>query len=135
MDDSSLPRSLSWTSLLLLTLLAAFAECAILFPDAIVSTRLAAALSWDPAVSGEPAPEAGVEPSMTPAPEYWNRLSMSERLRMVWFEAGIAGWPNWLLATIYQAATQLEDVDRAHDPVARPSASDPHQCLRGPRQS
>jgi len=53
MDDSSLPRSLSWTSLLLLTLLAGFAECALLFPDAVVSTRLAAALSWDAAVSGE----------------------------------------------------------------------------------
>ena len=69
MADSSLPRSLSWTSLLLLTLLAGFAECAILFPDAVVSTRLAAALSWDAAVSGEPSPEAGVEPSKTPAPE------------------------------------------------------------------
>jgi hypothetical protein len=69
MDDSSLPRSLSWTSLLLLTLLAGFAECAILFPDAVVSTRLAAALSWDAAVSGEPSPEVGVEPSTTSAPE------------------------------------------------------------------
>ncbi|HKA61502.1 MAG TPA: putative glycoside hydrolase, partial [Methylomirabilota bacterium] len=68
MNDSSLPRSLSWTSLLLLTLLAAFAEYAILFPDGVVSTRLAAALSWEAAHS-EPAPEAGTEPSSTPAPE------------------------------------------------------------------
>src|SRR4030095_922125 len=47
MDDTSLPRSLSWTSLLILTLLAALAEYAILFPDGVVSTRLAAALSWE----------------------------------------------------------------------------------------
>ncbi len=53
MDHSPLPRSLSWTALVILIMLAAAAESMILFP----STRLAAALSWDPSARQEPTPE------------------------------------------------------------------------------
>ena len=75
MNDSPLPRSLSWTSLTVLTLLAAFAESAILFPSALLpTTRLAAALSWDPATQSYPTPETpgetpGAETSSAPTPE------------------------------------------------------------------
>src|SRR5579864_5792794 len=48
MSQSSIPRSLSWTSLFILTLVAALLESLILFPTTLVpGTRLAAALSWD----------------------------------------------------------------------------------------
>jgi len=58
MNDSRLPYSLSWKSLLVVTLLAAFAESAILVPSVFLpSTGLAAALSWDPATQGYPTPE------------------------------------------------------------------------------
>src|SRR5215470_4046975 len=65
MDHSPLPRSLSWTTLIILILLAAAAESMILFP----STRLATALSWDPTASQEPTPDtlsSAVPPSETP---------------------------------------------------------------------
>jgi hypothetical protein len=61
MDHSPLPRALSWTSLILLTLLAAAAESVILLPSALFpATRLAAALSWD-ASSASSAPETPPE--------------------------------------------------------------------------
>ena len=69
MDDSRVPRSLSWTSLILLTLLAATAESVILFPSVLFpATRLATALSWD-ATSASPAAEAPLAETFgTPTP-------------------------------------------------------------------
>jgi hypothetical protein len=69
MDHSPLPRALSWTSLILLTLLAAAAESVILLPSALFpATRLAAALSWD-ASSASSAPETShAETFGAPAP-------------------------------------------------------------------
>ncbi|HEX4994977.1 MAG TPA: putative glycoside hydrolase, partial [Methylomirabilota bacterium] len=66
MDLSDSPRSLSWTSLVALTLLAAFAEAMILFPSTLFTpTRLAAALSWDASQHDYPSPEtlAGETPA------------------------------------------------------------------------
>ena len=58
MSQSPVPRSLSWTSLFILTLVAALLESLILFPSTLVpGTRLAAALSWDASNPGYPAPE------------------------------------------------------------------------------
>jgi hypothetical protein len=69
MDHDASPRSLSWTSLLVLTLLAVFVEALILFPSALFpSTRLAAALSWDAGRHHYPSPEPpAAETSETPA--------------------------------------------------------------------
>jgi len=79
MDHSPSPRSLSWTSLVVLTLLAALVEAMILFPSALFpTTRLAAALSWDASRHDYPSPEtpAGETPATpeavtptTPAPQ------------------------------------------------------------------
>jgi hypothetical protein len=75
MDHSAAPRSLSWTSLVVLTLLAALVEAMILFPSTLFpTTRLAAALSWDASRHDYPSPEtaAGETPAtpeaVTPAP-------------------------------------------------------------------
>ncbi|HJR00012.1 MAG TPA: hypothetical protein VKA83_00150, partial [Methylomirabilota bacterium] len=58
MNDSASPRSLSWTSLVLLTLLAALIEATILFPSTFSpTTRFAAALSWDASRHDYPTPE------------------------------------------------------------------------------
>ncbi|MEX2223313.1 MAG: putative glycoside hydrolase [Candidatus Rokuibacteriota bacterium] len=58
MNHSPLPRPLSWTSLFVLTLLAALVESAILFPSALLpTTRFAAALTWDAGKHGYPSPE------------------------------------------------------------------------------
>ncbi|MGH7400181.1 MAG: hypothetical protein ACRELW_21885, partial [Candidatus Rokuibacteriota bacterium] len=65
--DHSQPRSLSWTSLFVLTLLAALAETAILFPSTVVpTTRFAAALPWDASAPGLPSPEPSAEETPTP---------------------------------------------------------------------
>ncbi|MGH7402945.1 MAG: putative glycoside hydrolase, partial [Candidatus Rokuibacteriota bacterium] len=72
MDHSPPPRSLSWTSLFVLTLLAALVEAAILFPSTMLpTTRFAAALSWDSSPRGYPPPESRPESRTeeTPAPE------------------------------------------------------------------
>ena len=67
MSQSSIPRPLSWTSLFILTLVAALLESLILFPSTLVpGTRLAAALSWDASNPGYPAPETPT--AETPAP-------------------------------------------------------------------
>ena len=75
MDHSASPRSLSWTSLVVLTLLAAFVEAMILFPSTIFpTTRFAAALSWDASQHDYPSPETPVgetpatPEAVTPAP-------------------------------------------------------------------
>jgi hypothetical protein len=58
MDHSAPPRSLSWTSLFVLTLLAGLVEAAILFPSEVLpTTRFAAALSWDASRHAYPSPE------------------------------------------------------------------------------
>ncbi len=55
---SASPRSLSWTSLVVLTLLAAFVEAMILFPSTLFpTTRFAAALSWDASQHDAPSPD------------------------------------------------------------------------------
>src|ERR1700687_5023656 len=55
MSQSSVPRALSWTSLVALTLIAALAETTILFPSVLFpGTRLATALSWDASNPGYP---------------------------------------------------------------------------------
>ena len=79
MDHSPSPRSLSWTSLVILTLLAALVEAMILFPSTLFpTTRFAAALSWDASRHDYPSPEtpAGETPATpeavtptTPAPQ------------------------------------------------------------------
>ena len=79
MDHSPSPRSFSWTSLVVLTLLAALVEAMILFPSTpFPTTRFAAALSWDVSRHDYPAPEtpAGETPATpeavtptTPAPQ------------------------------------------------------------------
>ncbi len=67
MDHSPLPRSMSWTSLLILTLLAALAEAALLFPAAVLpTTRFAAALSWDSSRHTYPTPETPAGDSAVP---------------------------------------------------------------------
>ncbi|HSL49560.1 MAG TPA: putative glycoside hydrolase [Candidatus Deferrimicrobiaceae bacterium] len=67
MDHSPLPRSMSWTSLLILTLLAALAEAALLFPAAVLpTTRFAAALSWDASRHTYPTPETPAGDSAVP---------------------------------------------------------------------
>ena len=68
MDHSASPRSLSWTSLVVLTLLAAFVEAMILFPSTLFpTTRFAAALSWDASQHDFPSPERpAMETSPTP---------------------------------------------------------------------
>ncbi|HYR73063.1 MAG TPA: hypothetical protein VEP12_16890, partial [Candidatus Acidoferrum sp.] len=68
MDHGASPRSLSWTSLVVLTLLAAFVEAMILFPSTLFpTTRFAAALSWDASQHDFPSPERpATEPSTTP---------------------------------------------------------------------
>jgi len=84
MDHSPLPRSLSWTSLVLLTLLAAAAESVILFPSVLFpATRLAAALSWD-ASSSSSAPETSHTeqfgaPTPAPDPRAPTRVAPAER--------------------------------------------------------
>ena len=69
MSQSSVPRALSWTSLVALTLIAALAETTILFPSVLFpGTRLATALSWDASNPGYPLPEGpAAETSGTPA--------------------------------------------------------------------
>ncbi|HWP75720.1 MAG TPA: putative glycoside hydrolase [Methylomirabilota bacterium] len=69
MSQSSVPRALSWTSLVALTLIAALAETTILFPSVLFpGTRLATALSWDASNPGYPLPEdPAAETSGTPA--------------------------------------------------------------------
>jgi hypothetical protein len=74
MDHSPSPCSLSWTSLVVLTLLAALVEAMILFPSTLFpTTRFAAALSWDASRHDYPSPEtpAGETPAtpeaVTPA--------------------------------------------------------------------
>src|SRR5258708_34529778 len=69
MSQSSVPRALSWTSLVALTLIAALAETTILFPSVLFpGTRLATALSWDASNPGYPLPESpAAETSGTPA--------------------------------------------------------------------
>ena len=58
MGHSASPRSLSWTSLVVLTLLAALLEATILFPSTFFpTTRFAAALSWDASQHDYPTPE------------------------------------------------------------------------------
>jgi hypothetical protein len=73
MDHSPLPRSLSWPTLIVLTVLAAFTESVILFPSALFpATRLAAALSWDASTHGYPTPETpavDTPAAQTPAPD------------------------------------------------------------------
>jgi len=76
MAPDASPRSLSWTSLVVLTLLAAFVEAMILFPSALLpTTRFAAALTWEASRHGYPSPEApvGTTPAtpeaVTPAPQ------------------------------------------------------------------
>jgi hypothetical protein len=68
MDHSASPRSLSWTSLVVLTLLAALVEAMILFPSTLFpTTRFAAALSWDASRHDYPSPETPAgETSATP---------------------------------------------------------------------
>jgi hypothetical protein len=68
MDHSASPRSLSWTSLVVLTLLAALVEALILFPSTpFPTTRFAAALSWDASRHDDPSPETPAgETSATP---------------------------------------------------------------------
>ena len=57
MSHSASPRSLSWTSLVALTLLAASVEAMILFPSTFFrSTSLAAALTWDASQHDYPSP-------------------------------------------------------------------------------
>src|SRR6266403_5728368 len=70
MSQSSVPRALSWTSLVALTLIAALAETTILFPSVLFpGTRLAAAISWDASNPGYPRPETpAAEPAQPPAP-------------------------------------------------------------------
>jgi hypothetical protein len=59
MSQSSVPRSLSWGTLAVLTLIAALAETTILFPSTLFAgTRLAVALSWDASNPGHPVPES-----------------------------------------------------------------------------
>ena len=66
MSHSASPRSLSWTSLVALTLLAASVEAMILFPSTFFrSTSLAAALTWDASQHDYPSPETSA--SLTPA--------------------------------------------------------------------
>ena len=84
MDHSPLPRSLSWTSLVLLTLLAAAAESAILFPSVLFpATRLAAALSWDARSPGStpetPLAETFGSPAPAPDPQAPTRVAPAER--------------------------------------------------------
>jgi len=79
MDHSPSPPSLSWTSLVVLTVLAALVEAMILFPSTLFpTTRFAAALSWDASRHDYPSPEtlAGETPATpeavtpaTPAPQ------------------------------------------------------------------
>ena len=79
MNHSPSPRSLSWTSLVVLTLLAALVEAMILFPSTLLpTTRFAAALSWETSRHDYPSPEtpAGQTPATpeavtpaTPAPQ------------------------------------------------------------------
>jgi hypothetical protein len=58
MEQTPLPRSMSWTSLVALTVAAALVEAAVLFPATVLpTTRFAAALSWDASRHGYPAPE------------------------------------------------------------------------------
>jgi len=58
MDHSASPRSISWTSLIALTLLAAVVEAMILFPSTLFpTTRFAAALTWDASQHDFPSPE------------------------------------------------------------------------------
>jgi hypothetical protein len=84
MDHSPLPRSLSWTSLVLLTLLAGGAESVILFPSVLFpATRLAAALSWDASSPGSTAETPHVEtfgaPTPAPDPQAPTRVAPAER--------------------------------------------------------
>jgi hypothetical protein len=85
MDHSPLPRSLSWTSLALLTLLAGAAESVILFPSVLFpATRLAAALSWDASSPGSATPESPLTETFgapTPAPDQQapTRVAPAER--------------------------------------------------------
>jgi hypothetical protein len=74
MDHNGAPRSLSWTSLVVLTLLAAIVEATILFPSTLLpTTRFAAALSWDASRHEYPSPEtpagetAATPEAVTPA--------------------------------------------------------------------
>ena len=69
MSQSPVPRALSWTSLVALTLIAALAETTILFPSVLFpGTRLATALSWDASNPGYPLPDSpDAETSGTPA--------------------------------------------------------------------
>src|SRR6185295_10666146 len=68
MSHSASPRSLSWTSLVVLTLLAALVEAMILFPSTFLpTTRFAAALSWDASQHDYPTPETlATQPPATP---------------------------------------------------------------------
>ncbi|HET9926910.1 MAG TPA: putative glycoside hydrolase [Methylomirabilota bacterium] len=69
MSPSPLPRSLSWTSLVLLTLLAAAVESVMLFPSMLFpATRLAAALSWDASSSSSTAETPHADTFGAPAP-------------------------------------------------------------------
>ena len=67
-NDNPLPRAMSWTSLILFTLLAAVVETAVLFPASVVpATQFAAALTSDPSEQRELTPENLADYS--PAPE------------------------------------------------------------------
>ncbi|MGH7374459.1 MAG: hypothetical protein ACREJY_09550, partial [Candidatus Rokuibacteriota bacterium] len=85
MDHSPLPRSLSWASLALLTLLAGAAESVILFPSVLLpATRLAAALSWDAGSPGSATPETPLAetfgtPTPTPDPQAPTHVAPAER--------------------------------------------------------
>jgi hypothetical protein len=69
MDHSAAPRSLSWTSLVVLTVLAALVEAMILFPSTLLpTTRFAAALSWDASRHDYPSPETSARET-SPTPE------------------------------------------------------------------
>jgi hypothetical protein len=57
---------MSWTSLVVLTLLAALAETAILFPASVLpTTRFATALAWDASTPADPMPETPGDPPAT----------------------------------------------------------------------
>jgi len=66
MDHRPLPRSLSWTSLIILTLVTALVESVILFPSALFPD-LATALTWDSSKHRYPGPAAPTPAAPAPA--------------------------------------------------------------------
>ena len=45
----------------------------------------------------------------------WCRVPLTDRLYVVWFEAGVRRFPPWMMGTLYEALERLDHQDPKGD--------------------